>query len=52
MISYASETEVWNERQESRIEAVGICYLRNASSVRKMDDTSHESVHNKFAIFF
>ncbi len=41
-LTYASETWAWNESQRSRVQAVGMSYLRSACGVSRMDGVSNE----------
>ncbi len=36
-VAYASETWVWNQSQRSKIQAVGMSYLRGGCGVNRMD---------------
>ena len=46
-LTYASETLVWNNRQESRLQTVEKSFLRNACSVNRMDGDSNERVYER-----
>ncbi len=49
-LSYASKTWTWNAAQQSRIRAVEMSYLWDASGVSRWDRESNEDTYGRFGM--